>query len=417
MVRHVRFWIVLLGVFWASAVGRTQTPPDNDLCLACHGDPAAVRESGGSIAVDPARYEASSHGAMGFTCVTCHTDLASVSEFPHAAKLARVQCATCHDSAAEAYGKSIHAAARRANGASDAATCTDCHTAHDIRPATDPQSRTYPLNLPATCGRCHGNADIIKQDHIAIGNVAALYRDSIHGKAVSVSGLLVAANCTSCHGNHDIRRKNDPESKVFRANVPSTCGRCHEGIKTLYMEGIHGTELAAGNAKVPVCADCHTAHQIQRVDVTSWRLDVIRECGTCHASKIETYRDTFHGQVTSLGFVRVATCSDCHGPHRIFPKSDSRSMVSDEHRLETCQKCHAGATARFAQYDPHADESDRERNPSLFFAALGMKWLLIGVFTFFGLHTLLWLPRATLERRRRSQGVPPGPTTPSNGSR
>ena len=44
----------------------------------------------------------------------------------------------------------------------------------------------------------------------------------------------------------------------------------------------------------------------QRADVTSWQLDVIRECGTCHVNRIETYRDTFHGQVTSLGFVRVA---------------------------------------------------------------------------------------------------------------
>ena len=31
----------------------------------------------------------------------------------------------------------------------------------------------------------------------AIGNVPALYEDSIHGRALSRSGLLVAPNCTS----------------------------------------------------------------------------------------------------------------------------------------------------------------------------------------------------------------------------
>jgi len=417
MAKRARLWSIVFAVFWAGAVGRAQTPPDNELCLACHGDPAAARSNGTSVAVDAAKYAASSHGAMGFTCVTCHTDLAKATEFPHATALARVTCSTCHDAAASAYTKSIHAVARRQNGASDAATCADCHTAHDIRPASDPQSRTYPLNLPATCGRCHGNASIINQDHIQIGDVAALYRDSIHGRAVSVSGLLVAANCTSCHGNHDIRRKDDPESKVFRANIPSTCGTCHEGVKALYMEGVHGAALAQGNARAPVCSDCHTAHQIQRADVTAWRLDVIRECGTCHADKIQTYRDTFHGQVTSLGFVRVATCSDCHGPHQIFRKSDPRSKVSDARRLETCQTCHAGATARFAEYDPHADKNDRERNPPLYFVALGMKWLLLGVFTFFGVHTVLWLPRGALARRRRPNGKKPAPSTPSEGSR
>ncbi len=415
MTRRFVSWLMVLAVAGVAGSVRAerpaspQSPPDNELCLACHGDPAAADANGRVIGVDAEKFNGSMHGALGIACVGCHTDLAAATDFPHASKLNQVDCATCHDSAAAAYATSIHAAARRRNGASDAATCADCHTKHDIRAATDPQSLTYPLNLPATCGRCHGNADIIKRDAIRIGDVVALYKDSIHGKAVTKSGLLVAANCTSCHGNHDIRRRDDPESKVYRANIPATCGTCHEGIRTQYSEGIHGTALAAGNSKAPVCADCHTAHQIQRTDVTSWRLDVIRECGTCHADKIETYRDTFHGQVTSLGFVRVATCADCHGAHRIFPKSDERSAVSAAHRLETCRQCHAGATAKFAEYDPHADKNDRARNPALYYAAWGMKGLLLGVFVFFGVHTVLWLPRGALARRRQRATPPPQP--------
>ena len=386
------------------------TPPDNELCLACHGDATAVSSTGRSIAVDAAKFGGSVHGTLGLTCVTCHTDLAKTTEFPHADRVARVNCATCHDAASAAFEKSIHAQARRERSDSVAATCVDCHTNHEIRSAKDPESRTYPLNLPSTCGRCHGDSKIIEQGKIRIGNVLALYQDSIHGKAISRSGLLVAANCTSCHGNHDIRQRTDPESRVYRANIPAVCGSCHEGIKTLYDQGAHGAALAKGRANAPVCIDCHTAHHIQRADVTSWRLDVIRECGTCHADKIKTYRDTFHGQVTSLGFVRVATCSDCHSAHDVHPKSDARSTVSDANRLATCQKCHPTATASFAQYDPHADKDDAARDPLLYYAARFMKWLLIGTFGFFGLHAVAWLPRGFLARRQPR--TPEDPTEP-----
>jgi len=149
-----------------------------------------------------------------------------------------------------------------------------------------------------------------------------------------------------------------------------------------------------------VCADCHTAHQIQRADVASWKLDTIRECGTCHVDKITTYRDTFHGQVTSLGFVRVAACSDCHGAHEIYGKDNPESMVAPARIVATCQKCHPTANANFAKYDPHADKHDAARNPVLYYAAGFMKWLLIGVFGVFGLHAALWFPRGFKERRK-----------------
>lgn len=228
-----------------------------------------------------------------------------------------------------------------------------------------------------------------------------MFQDSIHGKAISRSGLLVAANCSSCHGSHDIVAKEDPASLVFRANIPATCGSCHEGIQAQFARGSHGTALNAGSTAGPVCTDCHSAHQIQRADVGSWKLDTINECGTCHIDKIRTYRDTFHGQVTSLGFQRVAKCADCHGAHEVHPKSDARSMVSKEQLLTTCRSCHTDAGPGFAEYDPHADKDNRERNPELYYSSRFMHWLLIGVFGFFGVHALLWFPRSALERRRR----------------
>jgi len=214
------------------------------------------------------------------------------------------------------------------------------------------------------------------------------------------SGLLVAPSCVDCHGNHDIERKNDPASPVFRANVPATCGKCHDGIRQKYDAGVHGAALRSGNGRAPVCIDCHSAHSIQRADTDAWRLSVTQECGTCHAESMRTFKDTYHGQVTSLGFMRVATCANCHGAHDIHAKSDARSTVSPAHLVETCGQCHQGANANFVRYDPHANRHDRARNPALYYAGKFMDWLLVGVFTFFGIHTVLWLVRGMKSRER-----------------
>lgn len=405
-----------LGVAWLTVgvtaqqrPGPPTAPPDNDTCLACHSDTSLVSSAGRKLGVDGPKFDASIHGNLGLACVDCHTDLRTTADFPHAETLARVDCTTCHDTTVAAYNLSIHAGARRADAASVAATCVDCHSSHEILSAKDPASMTYALNLPATCSRCHGDPAIISQGHIAIGNVADMYKDSIHGRAISRSGLLVAANCTSCHGSHDIRQKSDPESRVHRANIPATCGTCHEGIQAKYGGGVHGAALGRGSLTAPVCADCHSAHQIRRADLASWQLDVIRECGTCHEDKISTYRDTFHGQVTRLGFVRVATCASCHGSHEILPSSDDRSMTSKARLISTCQQCHAGVSEGFAQFDPHADKHNKDRNPVLYYASGFMTWLLVGVFGFFGVHAVLWLPRGFAERRRRARESAEGP--------
>lgn len=397
----------ILIVFVPSARAARPAPlpaaPTNDDCMACHGDPSAVRADGRPVAVAAARFGASVHGQASLACVDCHQDLETTVEFPHAEKLVKVNCASCHLEEGTQCDRGVHAEARRKSVQSVAATCADCHGSHEIKSSKDPDSLTYHLTLPATCGRCHGSAETIKRGNIAIGNVYTLYQDSIHGRALIRSGLLVAPNCSDCHGNHDVRRRTDAASKVFKTNLPVTCGRCHEGVKQHYDTGIHGQALRKGDARAPVCADCHTAHRIRRVDVEAWKLDVIRECGTCHEESIKTYRDTFHGQVTNLGFTRVAACADCHGSHEIFPKADPHSTVSAARVVGTCQKCHARANANFARYDPHADPHNLVRNPTLFYAARFMKILLIGVFAFFGLHTSLWLPRAIFDRRQKGR--------------
>ena len=137
----------------AAAPAKTAAPvappgPTADDCLACHDDNDLKREKAGtSVTVKKDAFMASVHAPL--ACVDCHADLAH-AELPHAEHLARVNCSSCHADEVTLYQKSAHAAAR-AGGSDVAATCASCHGMHDIRGSKDAQSRTYHLNVAATC--------------------------------------------------------------------------------------------------------------------------------------------------------------------------------------------------------------------------------------------------------------------------
>ncbi len=304
-------------------------PPANEDCLTCHADPAMKRDDGRSLAVDAGQFEGSIHGPM--ACVDCHADLAK-AELPHEAKLAKVNCATCHE------------------------------------------------------------------------DIAGKFRDSIHSWARERAGLVSAPACANCHGTHDIKPHTDRTSRVYHGAIPGTCGSCHAGVRERYDVSIHAAALKKNDPRAPVCVDCHTAHAIPRTDTPAWRLSVTAECGTCHANVVDSFRRTFHGKVTELGFTRVAACADCHGAHEILPASNSASLVAKSHLVETCGKCHAGANERFVQYDPHPDPGNYTRSAVLWWANR-FYWVLIpGCFAFFGLHSALWYWRSKRDHQRRPPG-------------
>lgn len=340
-------------------------------CLSCHEDKATVKDS--------------VHG--GVRCAECHT---AIQAYPHPAKQTPVKCAACHSDAASTLAQSVHVA-------SGGPTCLNCHgAAHAILPSTNSKSATYPSSLPRTCGACHGNAQVAKK--AGLQEVYSLYMDSIHGFALTRDGLLVAASCSSCHGSHGILPHKDPKSRTNHSNIPATCGTCHAGPLQDFSNGIHGQMLQAGVAEAPVCTNCHTAHQITRSGTTEWQMKTTATCGGCHKAELATYRDTFHAQVSALGYKQTARCWDCHRSHDILPPSDPKSTVAPAHLVATCGKCHEGANASFVKYDPHADAHDAKRSPGLHYATLFMNFLLASVLGFFALHTLLWFVRTRFSR-------------------
>ncbi len=367
--------LLFLASFCLSAQAQTD-------CLSCHGDVTAQDAAGHSIGVDANTFHAGVHGSL--ECSACHT---SITAYPHPDHPDPVKCASCHADEASALVGSVHEQASNQ-------PCISCHgAAHAILPKDNPKSAVYPLNVPATCGKCHGDAAMAKQHNLA--NVYPLYMDSIHGYAVSQEGLLVAANCQSCHGSHHILSHTNPLSPTARKNIPETCGKCHGGILTQYTAGVHGQAMASGNPKAPVCTDCHTAHAIARPTMAQ----STPMCGSCHQAQLTTYRDTFHSQVSNLGsYVEVARCSDCHGEHDILPASDPRSPVNPANLIHTCGRCHQGANAGFVKYQPHANDRNRRLSPVLYYIRLFMVLLITGVMTFFLLHSLLWLTRSLIEK-------------------
>ena len=379
--RMMRSGIAIAGIVALLAAGSARLHAQSE-CLACHGDPTMQDSNGHSIAVDGKSFGDSIHGSL--KCNDCHI---SIKGYPHPEQVAKVECKGCHADEASSLAGSVHADSKDH-------PCTSCHgNAHTIYPKADSRSAVYPLNVPKTCGNCHGSEGMAKRHGLA--SVYPLYVDSIHGFALSKEGLLVAANCQSCHGSHHILSHTDPQSPTNKANIPKTCGSCHAKINDDYMGGAHGKAVAAGNMKAPVCTDCHTAHAILQPTESAFRMQSTPICGSCHTDKLSTYRDTFHSQLGSLGgYVETARCWDCHGAHEILPASDPRSPINKANLVKTCGACHAGANLSFVQYQPHANAHDRKLNPALYFVRLFMNVLLAGTLTFFLIHTLLWLIRS-----------------------
>ncbi len=217
------------------------------ICMECHADTRITARHPEMPNVLLIRaYGESVHGqavakkglAVAPTCTGCHgTHNLKPADDPrstvHRLNVAET-CGGCHRGILAEFRESIHALAL-SKGVKDAPTCTGCHGEHTIAAPTDPASKVAPRNIPKTCGACHAAEPIVKAYGLATKREET-YADSFHGIAAKF-GNLEAANCASCHGFHDIRPSSDPRSRVAKANLPATCGKCHPGASAHFAEG------------------------------------------------------------------------------------------------------------------------------------------------------------------------------------
>ncbi len=326
----------------------------SEVCLGCHGSEGfGVPGPDGkmrSLFVIKEKFEKSVHGRR--QCVDCHTNITQV---PHQPTQIRVSCVNCHES--------LWAKAQK----------------------DEKTKKKFP-------------------ELSVVARQIDRYMDSIHARPSQADQSQTNATCYNCHDAHYVYLPGTPLWQTWRMNLPNTCGKCHSKELAAYATSVHGREvLQKHNPKAATCADCHTTHQIENPVLSSTRLVITKNCGSCHQENLQSYLATYHGQVNALGYAYTAKCFDCHGSHAIQRVGDPRSTMYPANRLTTCRKCHANVSAGLLTFQPHGNSHDFKRYPLLWLAAHFMSALLIGVFAFFWTHSALWFYRSYKERKARGE--------------
>lgn len=183
-------------------------------------------------------------------------------------------------------------------------SCAACHggdpSQEDMDAAMNPKKGYTGVPkgeaIVKTCLGCHADSSKMSKYHSKIDTEPfKRFNDSVHGSPD-------IATCITCHGVHEIRSPKDPESPVYPTREVLLCSRCHGDAA--YMKTY--------NAALPT-------------------------------DQLEKYRTSVHGQRLEKGDSKVATCSDCHGAHDIFPHTDPRSHIYALNVPATCAKCHGDA--------------------------------------------------------------------------
>ncbi len=341
------------------------------------------------------------------SCIACHSGHQT-----------GFQCTECHEDVFDAIKESVHGPLLgEPNTKETARVCITCHgSAHGILATSDRQSPLHPYNVPRTCGACH-----FEQKDVANLTTAQILQeplmDDTHGAALLHAGLVGAPTCVSCHGMHGILAVDDPNASVHPDHVSESCGSCHVLIMERYKASVHGQTERGHDREPATCTDCHEPHGISRPD-TSFKLHIIETCSGCHGEQGRSYRGTYHGRITEIGFGGVASCDECHTAHEIQPSIDERSSLNLENgsRVATCAKCHKGATPEFARYLVHVDPTRLDDVPTvietpddqamatwlpiLYWVRRIMRTLIFVTWAIWGLHTLLWFFRAFKDRKK-----------------
>lgn len=354
----------------------SQLPPEQNSCATCHGEKDLWDGDNLRLFVHLGQLADDVHWKHGVNCHDCHGGDPGTLNFQ------------------QAHATEVDAAQSQAV---------------PFRPELSEQSRT-PARLETTvavCGRCHQQA-------------AGSYLVSVHGHGLQQSGLVVTAVCTDCHSSHGIYPAADPQSTLYADNVDATCATCHRFIRERLQQSVHGqaadlpakadeSALSSDTRRKPNCTDCHSGHDLPHPRSSAYRLGLPDRCGSCHADLTNSYTRSLHGELTELGYLPAAKCSDCHGSHDIMAVADPASRLSPANRRATCARCHPNVNDNFLDYDPHADASNPQRDAMLYWVNIGLTSLLITVFFVFGLHSLLWLVRSLPHVAKRGRPKYPTP--------
>jgi hypothetical protein len=219
--------------------------------------------------------------------------------------------------------------------------CVTCHV--DVAPASHPDGSRL---ARAACGACHEEA---------VTEVA----ESVHGKAsLEGEGWSDAPTCGDCHGSHEIRATADSLSLVNQRQLAFTCARCHANPAIVqkyhipikdpfkaYSHSVHGRLTMAGVGNAATCSSCHGNHKIFASNNPAskvYHFNIPQTCGQCHQAVTQEYNESVHGVAIARGSMDSPVCTDCHTEHSIeSPKVATAPTAPQNVAVETCGRCHA----------------------------------------------------------------------------
>jgi len=322
-----RIVVFLFVTLIAAAAAAADQPPTS--CIQCHGSDADLFDDQARAKVK--RFVNDVHARVGLSCHDCHggnpdpqADLAAAmdAEFapnPYigAPKRAGIPdfCGRCHSSAA--YMKRFNPAARvdqvaeyrtsthgrqLARGDANVATCIECHSVHDIRRRSDPDSPVYPTHVAETCSRCHSDPARMAKYETRPGHRMPVdqyrrWQASVHARALLVKGDLGAPTCNDCHGNHGATPPG-VESVSF------VCGNCHGREAELFRKSLKHAGWTNHNELMAGGESCSSCHDDARARIETTRFS---ECITCHEN-----HSVVRPSVAMLGNLPDTPCAFCH---------------------------------------------------------------------------------------------------------
>jgi hypothetical protein len=358
---------------WGLAVGLTffllQSPAtfaeSPNTYLDCH----SALDAPLNISADT--FAANIHAQKGLTCASCHggdptsADDAMSAKAGFKGKITRQQipelCGQCHSNASymrkynpslrtdqlAQYRTSVHGQKFAAKDAK-VAVCTDCHTVHEIRPATDARSTVNPLNVASTCSRCHADGGYMKPYGIQTTQFSD-YGKSVHNEAMTVRGDLSAPTCTTCHGNHGA-------APPGVASVQNVCSTCHVFQSQLFEQSPH--KAAFEDAGLPGCVTCHSNHDIEHPSdamVSVADGSVCKKCHTQGDAGLSAAAD-IHGQLKDLE-ARIARSRE------ILDRAAESGMEVSQAQLDLNQAADALTKARVAVHSFRTAAINKEIAP------------------------------------------------------
>ena len=147
-----------------------------------------------------------------------------------------------------------------------------------------------------------------------------------------------ALECVSCH--EKFNPSDIPHAKKIK---PVDCSSCHNDKEfEAYKLSVHG-KSTDGRKPAAACADCHTAHAVQKLSdtlVTDRHRFAVETCSKCHEEAHQRYMKSDHGIALAAGTKGAPSCIDCHGEHDVASPSNAEAQTSHRKQASMCLRCH-----------------------------------------------------------------------------